>query len=393
MPENRKSNFLRILRPVLLLLTGAGILILSVSAIGNKSKDKLSDIKISITGAQDRLFVTKADILSMLESGTVNSLKNQSIGSLNLTSLEKQLLKNKWIKKAELFIDNSNTLQVNVEENSPVARVFTTDGNSFYVSATSVVLPLSDRLSAELPVFTGLDVAPNKLSKADSAMIQQIVEIGSFILNHDFWMAQVDQVNINSNNKFELIPKLGNQIIRFGTSENYEEKFNKLLAFYKQVQLKTGWNRYSVVDLRYQGQVVAEKRDAAQIRMDSIASIRIMKNLIEAAKSKMSDTTRIQLPSVEITENVEVKSPGKEESESVSTNEKSDVTVNSDNPPISESKVQSPAKVVTSKPVKVSKPAKEKANKDLKEREKITPQEKKVPKAVMPPKEENDEQY
>ena len=59
------------------------------------------------------------------------------------------------------------------------------------------------------------------------------------LLRHDpFWMAQIDQVDITPTDTFELIPKLGNQVIRFGNADNYEEKFNKLLAFYKQVQTK-----------------------------------------------------------------------------------------------------------------------------------------------------------
>jgi cell division protein FtsQ len=109
-------------------------------------------------------------------------------------------------------------------------------------------------------------------------------------------MAQIDQIDITSAADFEMVPKLGNQVIRFGDANNYQEKFNKLLAFYKQVQTRIGWNKYSVLDIRFKNQVVGVNRNAAEIKSDSLRSIQIMKNLIEEAKKNSNDSTKIQLP-------------------------------------------------------------------------------------------------
>ena len=46
----------------------------------------------------------------------------------------------------------------------------------------------------------------------------------------------------------------------FGTPENYKAKFKKLSAFYKQVLAKAGLNKYNLVDVRYDKQVVARLR-------------------------------------------------------------------------------------------------------------------------------------
>ena len=77
-------------------------------------------------------------------------------------------------------------------------------------------------------------------------------------------MAQVEQVNIN-NYEMEMIPKLGKHIIHFGEGTNAEAKFNRLLLFYKQIMSKTGWNYYSALDLRYDKQLVAVRRDSASL--------------------------------------------------------------------------------------------------------------------------------
>lgn len=404
MPEKRKISFRKVFRALMVLAVVAGVLILSVSAIGNNERGKLSDIKISIVGSQSKLFVTNSDIMSLLKKASGNSLKNQPMSSLNLSLLEKRLLEDGWIKKAELFIDNSNTLHVNVEENSPVARIFTAGGNSFYVSSTFGVLPLSDRLSVRLPVFTDYPGAMTNLKASDSALLQQIGTLANYIHGNDFWMSQISQIDIAPNGEFTLIPMLGNQVINFGTSDDYQEKFNKLLAFYQQVQTRVGWNKYSVIDLQFKGQVVAEKRDAGQIKTDSLASIRIMKNLIDQAKNAINDSTRIQLPPSEVNEYVPATNQSDTHSEKIYSDEKPVSPGNSVNPQILKTpagvapKPISPKenKVVQTKERKIEKRVERKAEKkiDRKKEAEVKSKEKRVPKAVMPSKNDNnDEQY
>lgn len=376
MPANRKFYISRLLKASLFVMLIAGVLVITVAAIGSGEKDKISNIRISISNPQESLFVTEADIMQSLTKASGNSLKNQNIGSLNLTALEKHLLKNQWIQKAELFIDNNKTLRVNVEESKPVARIFTTDGHSYYVSALSKVLPLSDRFSARVPVFTGF---PSFKKQPDSSLVADVHTLGAFILGHDFWMSQIDQVAINDNKTFEMIPKLGNQVIRFGSSADYEEKFRKLLAFYKQVQVYTGWNKYATIDLQFKGQIVAERRDASQIKSDSLAAIRIMKNIIENAKKSSNDSTRIQLPEKETIEKPGTDKKNLSKTTGAPLETHAGTPVKSDNPLLSD-------------PAKKEQPQKnEKSNQ--KDVGKTPVKENRTPKAVMPPsKKENDDQ-
>jgi cell division protein FtsQ len=96
-----------------------------------------------------------------------------------------------------------------------------------------------------------------------------------------------------------MVPKLGNQLIRFGDVARYKQKFSALLAFYQQVQFYNGWNKYSVIDLQYKGQIVGVRRDQAEVKADSLRSIVIMKNLIAQAQLQSDDTTSVQLPQIE----------------------------------------------------------------------------------------------
>jgi len=78
-------------------------------------------------------------------------------------------------------------------------------------------------------------------------------------------LLQVGQVSITPEKELEIYPVIGNHVVRFGTPVNYKLKFDKLSRFYKQDLAKAGLNKYSVIDVRYEKQIVAKLRDAADI--------------------------------------------------------------------------------------------------------------------------------
>ena len=295
MALNNKYTFKNILSITVWVILGSGIVVLLIAAVTKKNNEVIKGMEISITGVQNNYFIDKKDVIKILEKVNGKSLKDAFTNSLDLTKMESVLQKDQWIKKAEIFYDNNNVLQVKVTEREPIVRIFTTTGASFYMDSSLKRLPLSDKFSARLPVFTNFPTEVIVLKRKDSILLKNIKTLGEFIGNDPFWMAQIDQVDISAVYTFELIPKLGNQVIRFGSIDSYEQKFNTLLAFYKQVQTKIGWNRYSIIDLQFKNQVVAVNRDAKEIKMDSLRAVEIMKNIIAEAKKRTDDSTSIQL--------------------------------------------------------------------------------------------------
>lgn len=313
MPERKKYHIPGLLKvSVAIVLTGA-ILVLSVSAVGNKDEARVNNININIQKIDGVAYISENEIASVLKKSAGKELKHQPIGSLDLAYLEKELMGLRWVKRAELFIDNRNVLQINIEQHKPVARVFTRAANSFFISDNSTILPYRSSVKERMPLFTGFTGNTAHLNHGDSLLIGDIVNIAGFLKDDNFWMAQIDQIDITSGGAFEMVPKLGNQIIRFGDGTDYKIKFSKLLAFYKQVLNRTGWERYAVIDLRYKDQVVAERRDAARVREDSLAALRIMKSIIEnAQKTELSDSIRIQLPDKPNNEKIRTFSSGRQ---------------------------------------------------------------------------------
>jgi len=279
---------------------------LLVAAINKKDNEHISGVKVKISGVENNYFIDKNDVLDILQKLNGKELQKMKVGSLNLSNMERHLEKDQWVKKAEMFFDNNNVLQIKITEREPVARIFTVTGSSFYIDSSLTKLPLSDKFSARLPVFTSFPTDVRVLKKRDSILLDQIKTLSVFIGAHPFWMAQIDQVDITPEATFELIPKLGNQIIRFGGADNYEEKFNKLLAFYKQIQTTIGWNKYSVLDVQYKNQVIGVSRNAAEIKSDSLRAIQIMKDIIAEAQKNTNDSTKIQLPAPQENNNLNI---------------------------------------------------------------------------------------
>lgn len=305
MPQNKRYTAKRIFGSLLWALLGLATVILLGAAMNLKSHKRCKGVNININGIENNYFIDKKQITNTLETLCGGALAGKSLGSFNLSSIENTLKKDRWIKKAELFFDNNEVLIVNVLEREPVARIFTTAGSSFYIDSSFSILPLSAKFSARVPMFTNFSGNTNAFTKADSNLLKEIESLGNYILKNPFWMAQIEQVDITPGRTFEMIPKIGNQIIAFGNADNYEQKFSNLLTFYQQVETKVGWNKYSKINIEYKDQIVGVKRGAEDIIQDSLRTKQLMQMLVANAQKAANDSiNNIQLEQIKDDNNV-----------------------------------------------------------------------------------------
>jgi cell division protein FtsQ len=269
-------------------LTIAGISTLFVAAMEKKEEKKCTDISIEIRGANNHVFVDKKDILEVI--GETGAAKGKEISVIELKKVEERIEKNAWIKKAELFFDNKQVLHANIEEREPIARVFTLQGRSYYIDSSCNRLPLSDKLSARVPMFTSFPSDKKTLSVPDSSVLMDVKQIALYIQKDSFWMAQVAQIDITRNGTYEMIPVLGNQLIRLGNATNLDEKFTELKNFYQQIWARGGFEKYEIIDVQYASQVVATKRGAGKLYMDTARAIQQFGTASQQMASVLNDT-------------------------------------------------------------------------------------------------------
>jgi cell division protein FtsQ len=269
---------------------GIGAIVLLVAAIKRKDAQHCSGMSITIEGVDNNFFVDKKDIANTIALVTGGSVTGKEMSAFDLKKLEIALQKDIWVKTAQLFFDNNNRLVVKVLEREPVARVFTTAGTTFYIDSSLAMLPLSEKFSARLPVFTGFPSDKAVLTPQDSALLKDILTVSMAIQKDSFNMAMIDQVDINSQRIFEMVPKIGNTIIVFGDATDVAAKFYKLQLFYKEVMVKTGWNKYSEINVQYNGQVVAKRKGAEDKSIDSLRTLQLMQAIAENTERLSNDS-------------------------------------------------------------------------------------------------------
>jgi cell division protein FtsQ len=284
-----KSNIRKILMLALWIVPGTGILVLLVAAISRKNHKTCQGVEVTIKGVDNYYFLGKQDILRIIAPDKDNSPTGRPLSSFDLHRLEGSLRRNAWVKNAELFFDNNGVLRVNIEEREPAARLFTVSGKSFYIDSSGVQLPLSDKMRVKLPVYTGFPTDKTILKGSDSLLMQQIKQVNRYLYKNLFWMAQIAQVDINAAGTFEMIPVVGNHVIVFGDGNDCEIKFHRLWLFYRQVAANTGFDKYSIVNVQYEKQVVATKRGTVS-KVDSLQALKNVRQLIEASHKLPVDT-------------------------------------------------------------------------------------------------------
>ena len=291
-----KQNIIRFFINLVWVLVGSATIVLLVSAVHNKEIKVCKGVEINISGVSNNFFIDKTDVYNIIKDFGGDSTQKKSLVSIDLGRIEKALEKDLWVKNAELYFDNNNVLKVSVEEREPVARLFTVTGYTFYIDSSCMMLPLSDKFSARLPVFTGFTTDARILAKEDSALLCSIKNMSLKISSDTFLMAMIDQVDINTNRSFELVPKLGKQRIIFGDATDVDGKFDKLKLFYKDVITQSGWNRYSTINLQYKNQVVASIRGKEDIKADSLRTMQLIKFIAENAARRSADSSQTFLP-------------------------------------------------------------------------------------------------
>lgn len=242
-----RRKVIRFVVVAVLVLLCAGLMI---AAATHPSGQKVQDIDVRSAEGNQPLF--KKDIAehARLIIGTLGAGQ-----ALDLEYIEQELEKDPWIANAEVFIDNKQTLRLEILERKPIARIFAINDKSYYLDSAGILLPADQVTPVNVPVFTQVPYLGE--DEASVHLAKSIAYLGGLIAADPFWNAQITQVQVLPNGSFELATMVGNHKVVFGDTARAADKLYNLMVFYQKALKKIGWNKYSTVDLRYAGQVVA----------------------------------------------------------------------------------------------------------------------------------------
>ena len=238
---------------------------------GRKQDVKVcSDIRIEIDHSSGNFFITEEDINAMVYH-EVDTVIGRPIAAIKTERLELKISNHPSIASAEVYKTINGHLVIQVKQRKPIVRLYNTKGESFYLDEKGNPMPISEQYTSHVLVANGFIsnsyVEAHRIKedhKADSLKNQDLLNdiflFAQFIHQDDFWNAQIEQLYVNKDLEIELIPRVGNHRIVFGDATELDKKFNKLKIFYKKGLSQTGWNEFSVINLKYDDQIVCKKR-------------------------------------------------------------------------------------------------------------------------------------
>jgi cell division protein FtsQ len=270
MKDIRRRKRMRLLAINALAFAGAAVLFVLLGFVGKKQHDAVCwKLDVQVETTDDRKYIDEA-LISKIANAATDKIVGKPVNEIDITSIHNKLAENSSVREAHVYTTVDGRCVIKVLQRTPVARIFTEQGDSFYLDKDGFTMALSDHYSAKVPVFTGhisermtdtsiLDHGDDAAFN-ESTLLDDIYRLTAFISKNEFWSAMVEHVYVNAEGEFEIIPRVGNHHIRIGNAENLEEKFRKLMAFYANTLHTRDLNVYSTINVKYDGQVVCVKR-------------------------------------------------------------------------------------------------------------------------------------
>jgi cell division protein FtsQ len=224
-----------------------------------RSDITINDVSVRIKNTNNNHFLDEADVLGLMNV-KIQNLRGVKSHEIDLRAIEQKIMRDPFIRDAELYTDLKGNLVAKVELRRPVARIIRNDGPDGYIAEDGTVMPVSDKFTARVLLVGGPHVRKllqqrNLTSSPEGTKLLNLINI---IREDEFWNAQIAELDIDSRGKVTMLPQVGDERIEFGTPDNEKVKLSKLMIFYKEILPKTGWNKYRRVNLEYEGQIVAE---------------------------------------------------------------------------------------------------------------------------------------
>jgi cell division protein FtsQ len=240
-----------------------GFLVLVIFIIGTlaftsiESKNIMcADIQV-VFNKSDVINIEKDKLIRLVKS-VDNKVLSKTLGEINADIIEEEIEKLPAILKADVYklMVNENgaykgTLVVKVKHREPVLRVIASSG-SYYLDEFGMKIPVSTNYATNVMVASG--------SISEGFAVEQLLPFVLYIEDNDFWKAQIQQIYVEEDGDVLLSPLVGDHIIELGDLNNYRWKLHIMSAFYKQVLAKNNWDKYEMVSLKYNNQVVAKRK-------------------------------------------------------------------------------------------------------------------------------------
>lgn len=241
---------IRVISIVVATLMSGYILFASFYFSEGRQDMSCKSLQVVVKDSLEKHFISESDLVGLLKKKQLDP-RNKPMKSINTELIEEELLKNEMISDIQAYKTPSGIIKLEVIQKMPILRILSANGN-YYVDNQGTTMPISSRYVAYVPVVSGY--------VEKSFAVSDLYKFALFLQENEFWNDQIEQIYVHSDREVELVPRVGNHRIMLGTLDGFEEKLEHLKLFYEQAIPKMGWEKYSMINLKYKNQIVCTKK-------------------------------------------------------------------------------------------------------------------------------------
>ena len=253
--------------------------LMALAAIGMlmslvKKKDATqvcSSLKVVVEGKET--FIDQNDISDLVRTrfGTVIG---KPLNEIPIDKIERALMELPYVSSAEIYNDMDGVLQVVVQQREVVLRIVNRAGKEYYIDTKGAKVPVTLKYVPHVLVANGniSEGYEKPLDTIQTQLVRDLVAIVEHVKEDPLWSNQIVQLYVDNGQDIEIIPRVGTQPLIIGDANNIAQKLDRLEIFYKDILPKVGTDAYEKVNVKYDGQIICERRpgwvlDSLQLKL------------------------------------------------------------------------------------------------------------------------------
>ena len=237
-------------KSILLWLVGLCLWIVLLS-LGQREQPLIKGDKYHIEFINRPLnsFISKEEMAKELEILRLSS-ETSGLEEINIQLLEESLDNHPSIKKAEVYSNLDGTLNIEIWQHQPLARLMTAKRSDYLIS-NGELMPLSSHFSEQVPLVTG-PVAFHQ--KKEIAAFWQVLATKDELKNI------FSGLHCMADSNWVLYPVKGDYRVELGKAKNIESKLENLKNFFKFSGKMKDIQKLESINLEFNNQVICRKK-------------------------------------------------------------------------------------------------------------------------------------
>lgn len=242
--------FIGLLKYIILLVI-VGYLGFVLIKIARPTKEmECKGVVVDLENGDTDILVSEGDVIALLTKNHIVP-KGKKFSEINLDKINEVLDKSPLFDTAYCYRNSASQLIICAKAPIPVMHVLPDDGREFYLSLNGKAIPPTQK-ARNLVVASG-NITPRWAK-------ENLLELAKEIKQNDYWRLQAQQVYVDRDHKIWLTTRIADHKIKLGDGTLPANKLERIRIFYEKGLPQTGWNKYSIIDASYRGQLVCTKR-------------------------------------------------------------------------------------------------------------------------------------